>query len=584
MQNRLINEFLSCKQLTPEIVHQLQYSTYADVHNPELLHNAREWVSLLHDQVGKKILIIPDYDTDGIMSGTLLYAALYELGWQDVHLFAPSMETGYGLSCESLDDALAEMPDAQVIITTDNGIKAFKGIERAKELGLVVLVTDHHPGDKEEPIADCIVNPNSYYDNSYPFKGICGGEVIFKLICLYASTYASQLKQQRIYNLYPFAGISAVADMMPMLDENRYFVKSAISFLKHFTVDTNAHEKYVNVFKGLWALLSVLDDNGKLKYGLDADTIGFYLSPMLNSCRRLLGSSKRAFAVFLQDSLDKALECANDVWLVNEERKQLSKDLSDSAAAKFVEYDTYAYCAFVIDAPIGFAGIVSGNVTGKFDLPTIVFADYTGTDRGVIDIDGELVHETIHGSGRAPSWFSLSGAMTKIAALHPEWFVTWGGHEQALGCEIYSRYLDDFRVLFSDMIQDAIFERAGESTLVDDFVITDDDVKYVPEYVEFLKSLEPFGVGLTQLSVCYDVRVGQFQQMKQMGRENQHLKITVGGYDLLIWYFNDKPGVDKLLSATRGDIIRVEGKLSVNEWKGRVTPQIVVDNILTVNP
>ena len=255
MTNRLIDEFNSITNMTPELYDQLVNSKPSDWHDGSLLHRSREWIDFLHTLDGKVITVIPDYDADGLMSGDTIYAALYVLGWTNVNMYYPTMATGYGLSEESLEEALGLFPDTEAIITTDNGIKAYAGVKKAKELGLSVLVTDHHPGVELEPDADVIVDPNSFYDDTYPFKSISGGEVAYKLMVYYAQTYGTVEQLALVQALYPFAGISAVADMMEMLDENRFLVKETVKFLSNFTVNQNAPAEYLRPFKGLWAIL-----------------------------------------------------------------------------------------------------------------------------------------------------------------------------------------------------------------------------------------------------------------------------------------------------------------------------------------
>lgn len=443
MTNRLIDEFNRITGMTADRYDQLTNSTIADWHDGSLLHRAQEWVDCLHEQRGKKILIIPDYDSDGVMSGLIVYASLYALGWTDVHLYYPTMDTGYGLSVDSLNEALKEMPDADVIITTDNGIKAYEGIAEAKRRGLVVLVTDHHPGVEEEPEADVIVDPNSFYDNTYPFNAICGGEVAYKLMSLYAKQHGSDQERVWVNALYPFAGISAVADMMDMLDENRFLVKETVSYLSNFYVDNSAPKEYLRPFKGLWALLEELKDNGKLKYGVDADTIGFYISPMLNASRRVMSTSKYAFQVFMDDDVTRSRTYAKELWAINEHRKNRSNALSQAAMAKWHGYDSLVT---VIDAGVGYPGLVSGQLTGTFDLPTVVFSYEITGDGLLVSDESVLPGYVLHGSGRAPEWFHMGKAMTLIHSRNPEWFVSWGGHAGALGCAIHSEYLHEFKI------------------------------------------------------------------------------------------------------------------------------------------
>ena len=579
MTNRLIDEFNRITGMTADRYDQLTNSTIADWHDGSLLHRAQEWVDCLHEQRGKKILIIPDYDSDGVMSGLIVYASLYALGWTDVHLYYPTMDTGYGLSVDSLNEALKEMPDADVIITTDNGIKAYDGIAAAKQRGLVVLVTDHHPGVEEEPEADVIVDPNSFYDDTYPFKAICGGEVAYKLMSLYAKQHGSNQERAWVNALYPFAGISAVADMMDMVDENRFLVKETVSYLSNFYVDNTAPKEYLRPFKGLWALLEELKDNGKLKYGIDVDTIGFYISPMLNASRRVMSTSKYAFQVFMDDDVTRSRTYVKELWAINEHRKNRSNALSQAAMAKWHGYDSLVT---VIDAGVGYPGLVSGQLTGTFGLPTVVFSYEITGDGLLVSDESVLPGYVLHGSGRAPEWFHMGKAMTLIHSRNPEWFVSWGGHAGALGCVIHSEYLHEFKIALAHEVGLAEEKARLNSTAVDVNVIEvhDSDAGLVQEYCDYVASLEPFGQGFGRVPVKYSIELGTLQAVKQMGAERQHLKLATGVFDVLIWNYQTKAHIDKVMSGQRGSIVEFTGTLGLNEWNGRVTPQFIVDSVL----
>ena len=578
MTNRLIEEFNSITNMTPELYDQLVNSKPSDWHDGSLLYRSREWIDFLYTLKEKVITVIPDYDADGLMSGDTIYAALYALGWTTVNMYYPTMATGYGLSEESLDEALRMFPDTEVIITTDNGIKAYAGIKKAKELGLYVLVTDHHPGVELEPDADVIVNPNSFYDDTYPFKSISGGEVAYKLMVYYAQTYGTVEQLELVQALYPFAGISAVADMMEMLDENRFLVKETVKFLSNFTVNQNAPKEYLRPFKGLWAILEELRDNGKLKYGVDADTIGFYISPMLNASRRVMSTSKYAFQVFMQDDVLQARAYARELWRINEYRKTRSNALSQAAIENWAGFDSLVT---VIDAGVGYAGLVSGKLTNTFDLPTVVFShELTGDGLLVDDASIERGYH-LHGSGRAPEWFNLNAAMTRISELNPEWFVSWGGHEGALGCVIKSDYLHEFRFALAHQVGRAIEQlKQSKVTLVKNSIeLHDSDAGLVPEYCVYIDSLEPFGQGFGRVPVTYEIEMGTLLDMRMMGSEKQHLKLKTQGFDVLIWNYREKLNIEKIMSGARGSIVTVTGKVGLNEWNGNVTSQVLVDSI-----
>ena len=184
--NPLINALREQLGLDSKTLYDLQTFDPSKITSPLEMKDAQKWVDVLHTRKGTPIGIIPDYDADGVLSGSLLYGALYELGFDDVTLYPPRIDTGYGMSKQSVEELMELNPNIQTILTTDNGIAAFEGVAYAKELGLTVLVSDHHLGSEEEPVFDVAVNPNRHADPS-TFKGGAGTVVIWKLMTLYAS-------------------------------------------------------------------------------------------------------------------------------------------------------------------------------------------------------------------------------------------------------------------------------------------------------------------------------------------------------------------------------------------------------------
>lgn len=162
--------------------------------------------------------------------------------------------------------------------------------------------------------------------------------------------------------------------------------------------------------------------------------------------------------------------------------------------------------------------------------------------------------------------------------------MAYGGHDHALGCEIYSKHLNAFRQAWANIVsREYLRAQDMESQTVtsdDVLLLTDETSDEIQAYLDFVDSLQPFGTNFPRPVVGYDVVVGSFQGMREMGSENQHLKISTERFDLLIWNYRDKPGISKLMNASRGSQVRVIGTPGVNEWNGHVTSQIIVDKIV----
>ena len=225
-----IQALMRKRKWTTESLAKLTQSSVADLHDPLLMENMASFVDELHTHKDKTITIIPDYDADGILSGSLLAGSLSLFGFKSVHVYAPTTHTGYGVTVNSSMDALRQFPDTDVVITTDNGSNAFEGVAYLRNLNIPVLVTDHHKAGTEDPTQIC-VNPNRPTD-TYPFKGLSGTGVIWKAMQAYAQTYTGEREQRLVDFLIILVGISTISDVMPLLDENRYIVQESVKLLQ----------------------------------------------------------------------------------------------------------------------------------------------------------------------------------------------------------------------------------------------------------------------------------------------------------------------------------------------------------------
>lgn len=490
---------------------RLFYQLWEDLTNPKwqslhdglLMTDAESFIDTLHSLIKKnvKFAIIPDYDTDGICSGTILYQSLVLLGCKDVYLYPPSMETGYGMSVASVDDCLSKcpfMPD--VIITTDNGIKAFAGIDYAKSKEMIVLVTDHHIGGEVEPNADVLVNPNRMAkEDQYPYASISGSVVIWKLMMAYALNYASSEAYIAICDLVIFAGISTISDVMPLCDENHAMVKFACNRLSDekwlwaHVHDASYPLSYRLCFLGMISLLNVLRTNNKVKKEVIPDDIGFYLSPILNTPRRMEASSERAFRLFNLSVFDKnyeptvlplddletesnhrttsaetmqaklvafcseshyqfqAVSClmqtADQLYQLNEVRKEVLNDLVSDVNQAFHSMsgmEILQNLAIQVEVSHGLVGLIAGRLSNKYLLPFIVFGS---------EHDGFYA-----ASARAPEYISIYGLLTQIDQEYPGLIHQWGGHAQAAGLSVSAENINQFCEIFANKVRRFIEE------------------------------------------------------------------------------------------------------------------------------
>ena len=486
----------------------LTQPSWHQLHDGLLMEDAEEFIEYLHLLIIEKvgIAIIPDYDTDGICSGTVLYQSLLLLGCENVYLYTPSMSDGYGLSKKSIDDCLDNVPfELGAIITTDNGIKAFEGIDYAKSKGLIVLVSDHHIGDEtSEPIADVIVDPNRKLKiDSYPYSNISGTTVIWKLLVAYAMKYSSVFVQQAIFDLFLFVGLSVISDVMPLEDENRTFVQFTCQFLSNrqwlwqHVYDVHYPLSYRLCFLGILALLDTLIATDKISEVVTSDDLGYYLSPLLNTPRRIEASSERAFRLFNSSAFDLNFEptvmTLNDLQLNLEEihfsdsqrdyyqafsqsdamsyyekailailthakqlyaMNQMRKEVLDVVVKRVqqnikVEYISDLIHQTVQQVPInhGLVGLIAGRLMNQYRLPFIVF--------------GDVHHGLLSGSARSSEQFHIYSLLQLLEKRYPDLIQTWGGHAQAAGITIYADRFKLFQQAFSECLVEDILHKYG---------------------------------------------------------------------------------------------------------------------------
>ena len=582
------------------VIEQLQNPTREDLHDPFLLENMDSFIDALHMMKDKQITIIPDYDADGILSGSLLYGSLDLLGFNQVSLYEPRMQTGYGLTEISAQEALSKYPDTEVIITTDNGSNAHSGVKYMLDRDITVLITDHHMATDGDPV-ELTINPNRPTD-TYPHKGLSGTAVAWKVMQAYASRYGTEREQRLIDMMVALVGISVISDVMPLLDENRYCVEQSIQMLQDVELlkqGSQVDGVYGDVFTGLYALHQICEDAGSFNYGFDESTLGFVFGPMLNAPRRMDGSSKLGFDVLLSKSYDEAYFAAKDLFMVNAKRKDIMKKYNQAYLTPVLTSDNKLdYLIGAVPYKPGLIGLVAGRFTSNFNLPSIVFGN-VDLDRTYYNEDLPEWVDVVGGSGRSPEWFDLHNALTIMAHEHPEWFVSFGGHQQAAGVAIHGQYYSAFRERFVELVTERFVEVTQQMKNQD---VSDDptvwlgyksmqaqpydillekhwDTQELIGVVEFTDQLRPYGhlFGEPEYGVTFSTNdVNVFF----MGKEKQHVKFTLPN-GLVVLQWNGAETLKKQLGHLNGPFeLSAIGPLSINEFNGRYTAQIIADQII----
>ena len=442
--------------------------TLGDLHDPELLKDAKKAAEILWDKIEQKksIRIIGDYDIDGICSTYILLSGLECCGAVADAAIPHRIHDGYGINENMVTEAYEAGIDT--ILTCDNGIAAKEQIAYAKSLGMTVVVTDHHEvpyevaenGTRQEfpPPADAVIDPKQI-QCAYPFDGICGAVVAYKLVQVLLNRRPDEKGQELLRELLAFAAFATVGDVMELTDENRIIVRYG---LKQIAQSGNI---------GMQALLTV---NGLNCKPLSAYHIGFVLGPCLNATGRL-DTARRALQMFLTDDRSEAVTIAGELKELNDSRKNMTLQGTQQAVSLIEESalrDDKVLVIYLPECHESLAGIIAGRIRERYHKPVFVL---TNSEEGV------------KGSGRSIGTYHMFDKMTECKEL----FTKYGGHKMAAGVSMPEENVERFRIYVN--------EHCG---------LTDEDLEekihidvpmpmsYVTaDFVRQLSVLEPFGNG-----------------------------------------------------------------------------------------
>lgn len=516
-----------------------------DFYSPWLLKDMEKAVAILQEKIENRnrIRIIGDYDIDGVMSTYILLESLRGLGC-DVDMMIPNRITdGYGINEHLIEQAWQEGRDT--IITCDNGIAAVTQIRKAKDLGMTVIVTDHHEvpfedleGGRKEilPPADAIVNPKQKAC-SYPFPGLCGAVVAMKVMEALYEKMAPEV--DLVDKMLPFAGIATIGDVMDLQDENRILVKEGLQRLHHTT----------NL--GLQELIRV---NNLEPENISPYHIGFILGPCLNASGRL-DTAKRALQLLLADSREEAAVLAGDLKNLNESRKEmtaqgLEKAIEQVESTSMME-DT-VLVVFLPECHESLAGIIAGRLRERYHKPSFVLT------RG---------EEGVKGSGRSIESYSMYEKLCECK----EYLTKFGGHPMAAGLSLEEENVERFRRKLN--------EQSGltEEDLVEKVTIdVPMPIHYIrKDLVQELSLLEPFGKGNEK--PLFAQKNLWVSQMRVFGKNRNVVKMRLtdeNGYPMDGVYFGNG---DEFAEEGRGKRkISIVYYPDINMYQGRESLQVII--------
>ena len=483
----------------PEAIETYLHAGYEKTHDPFLMKDMEKACAIMAEKLksGAHIRIISDYDVDGVMSNYILLKGLEGASrFARISYEIPDrMTDGYGINERIVRDAHADGVDT--LITCDNGIAAFPALTLAKELGMTVIVTDHHEvpynlnenGEKEYTYvpADAIVDIKRP-DCPYPCKEICGVTVAYKFIRALYKHMGLPWKNEDY--LIEFVGFATVCDVMQLVDENRIYVKKALELLP----------RTENI--GLQALLAANKLNGKKPSGY---TFGFILGPCINSTGRL-ESAKEGLGLLLTEDETEAAGMAQRIVALNKERKDMMQTGLERAI-ELVEAYYEADHVLVIYLPElheSLAGIVAGKVREHFYKPVFVLTDSEDP-------------QILKGSGRSIDSYHMFEAMSEI----PELFTKFGGHKKAAGFSVRKEDLEKLRRTLNER------EHLTEDDLIEKIHI---DVPMPTSYptvalCEELDLLAPFGQG-NERPLFGELRLA-VKEARYFGDQNQYIRLKL---------------------------------------------------------
>ena len=538
--------------------------TVNDLNDASLMKDMKKAVSIIKGAIEekKKIVIYGDYDCDGVCSTTILYRTLKKLGANFDYYIPNREDEGYGMNSDRIRKLKSE--GAEVILTCDNGISAMEQVEVAKELGLTVIITDHHdiPYIEKEgnrinvvPNSDCVINPKQG-NCEYPFKELCGAGVALKFSMELVNAMGRSFSE--FYDLFQYAAIATICDVVELLGENRIIVKEGLKLINNTSSI------------GLKALIKATGLEGK---EISEYHFGFVLGPCINATGRLETADLSVELLITEDE-KYAEELAKKLYDLNVERQELTFDSVESVISKVEEEITNGEKVILVyDEKIheSIAGIVAGRVRERFNLPAIVMTKGKDMPKG---------------SARSIEGYNMFEELNKCK----EYIEKFGGHPMAAGLSVKEENISLLRKALN-----------SKCTLSDEDIIpvikidSPLEIKYLDEgLVEEVESLRPFGKG--NGSPMFAVKNLKVSRVFFIGKDKKFMKfrfvipgtfgyvegLNFDKYEEFKDMFTDKYGEEKFLKLVDSgyadfnmDIIYYP---TINEFNGKRNIQLNVKN------
>lgn len=610
------DEFIKLKNPAPEHMHDP--GQYSDMNRlTAYLHEEK----MRQERDPQKILaIFGDYDTDGICSSGILSASFSVFDFRYM-VGVPTMDEGYGIN-RSAVDRMVELARKQgfvidMVVTADNGIAAHDGIAYAAEQGITVIVTDHHPAGPALPQGAVVCVDPWKADDQYPFKYNSGATVAWKAMLQYAKTYDPD-KLPLIERLIVLAGLSNVGDVMPVTDENRYMVVAAMKMLdvlRHeFDYKKIADTEYVpynTVFWGLHDIISLLQESkdkkrqekGKRPVPLpdNEELISWYISPMLNSPRRVHGTCLESMSALLVSDHQIRQDIIRNLIELNSMKTEFRDKVLD--AIEPGNNDP----VILVNTRHGISGLVAGRLAEDRDMPSIVFTKRDDASDTIV-YDEVPMDGTLTASARSSEICPLDQVIAEVKRLYPSIIVRGGGHATAAGITINAKDYPTLKEVLPQICKRIIDANKAASEAVPEnkvrisckggnlsasfvrivegvpmgqteFLCPDLFAKDVIDTYNFLESLRPFGAGFeadTKFELVFDRSILDMDWDPTFW-QGKSFKFKIHGVECLTFDEAWAKKVKEKLS--KGSDIEAAAKISLNEFRGKVTPQLQLSSL-----
>ncbi len=557
-------------------------SDYQDLLNPFLILDMKKSIERIIEAIKnkEKIIIFGDYDADGVTGSTILYQAikttflaLHQQGKLDlgttlnkevsnfIEVYIPDRhKEGYGLKDNGVNYILESQ--AKLVLTVDCGVRSEEEIRVIQSAGIDVIVIDHHSVPEEMPPAFGIIVPKRKGD-PYPFKDLCGAGLAFKVITALLTEARTQLGYDFIplgYEkwLLDLTAIGTIADMVPLVGENRIIVRYGLYVLG----------KTRNIgLKSLMDNIGITTEVDEID-GIDANSIsvysvGFQIAPRINAAGRI-AHANQAFKLFTTDDTSEALELAEELQKLNDNRKSLTENILNEVEARISKYENIQNQALIFEGDknwsIGVLGIVASRLAEKYYRPVVLYQ--------------EQLHHCVSSARSIPE-FDISKTLQKMEPI----LISGGGHSQAAGLTFDNHRKEEIKDFFIEQIREQVDINNLQPYKHIDMEVNAQDIDW--ELYDTFYKLSPFG--MNNSVPIFLVRKLRILDIKFIGDDKKHIKLKISsesqlGTPLIINAigFNFGNIIDKI---HRNDIIDLVFKLEVNEWNGNRELQLNIVDI-----